>query len=90
VLRNNIAFATRGQNELAIRLAVHDHNLQNGVAWDAFNPPIRLDATAFESLDDSIARGPRQPDGSLPISGFLRPKVGSVLIGRGSTQSLFE
>lgn len=88
VLRNNIALATRGRNALRITLARHSHNLRNGRAWDQLNPPVALSPHDFVSLDDTVARGPRRPDGSLPISGFLRPNPESALIGRGSRDGL--
>ncbi|ABY31954.1 hypothetical protein ASF55_18285 [Methylobacterium sp. Leaf119] len=88
VLRNNIAFATRGRNEVLVRLATHTHNLRNGAEWDALDPPIALGPNDFQSLDDTVARGPRTPDGSLPSSGFLRLAPGSGLIGRGTSLGL--
>lgn len=88
VLRNNVAFATQERNELRIRLATHSNNVRNGAAWDVLDPPVALSAADFQSLDDTLARGRRQPDGSLPVSGFLRPAPGSCLIGRGSALGL--
>lgn len=48
-------------------------------------PLLQNIATAddFESLDDTIAKGPRRPDGSLPVSNFLRLKKSSPLRNAG-------
>ncbi|QDV76523.1 right-handed parallel beta-helix repeat-containing protein [Botrimarina mediterranea] len=44
---------------------------------------IPANAADFLSLDDTIARGPRQADGSLPVSDFLRLSPDSNLIDAG-------
>lgn len=44
---------------------------------------VPVNAADFLSLDDSVARGPRQADGSLPISDFLRLAPDSNLINAG-------
>jgi hypothetical protein len=42
----------------------------------------------FQSLDDSVAAGPRAPDGSLPVSAFLHLTTGSLLIDMGADVGL--
>lgn len=42
-----------------------------------------MNAADFLSLDDTIARGPRQADGSLPVSDYLRLAPDSNLIDAG-------
>ncbi|MDF1660295.1 MAG: DUF1565 domain-containing protein [Planctomycetota bacterium] len=49
-------------------------------SWD-LSPPVT--ASDFLSLDDTLALGPRQPDGSLPQSDFLQLAPGSHLIDAG-------
>jgi len=73
VLRNNISFAGSSSDDF-----------DSGVE-DTFNTwnGIPVSAADFLSLDDSIARGPRQPDGSLPVSDFLRLAEDSNLIDAG-------
>jgi hypothetical protein len=77
VLRNNISLqggmGTNGVQVLAP--TVDDHN-----SWN-----VGLSATAadFLSLDDSIAKGPRLADGSLPVSNFLRLTSTSPLLNAG-------
>ncbi len=73
VLRNNISFD--GTSADVLRSSVDDEfNTWNG---------IPVDAGDFLSLDDTIARGPRQADGSLPVSDFLRLTPDSNLVDAG-------
>ncbi|MCO6044295.1 right-handed parallel beta-helix repeat-containing protein [Aeoliella sp. ICT_H6.2] len=76
VLRNNISFT--GSNTIY------------GPADDQFNTwnglPVR--SADFLSLDDSAARGPRLPDGSLPVIDFLRLAPNSSLIDAGTDVGL--
>jgi hypothetical protein len=78
VLRNNITFAGTSSD-----------NFDSGVT-DSFNTwnGIPVNAADFLSLDDTIARGPRNPDGSLPISDFLRLAANSNLIDTGTDVGL--
>lgn len=76
VLRNNISF----DGSETIYSPVDD-------AFNTWNG-IPVDAADFLSLDDTIARGPRQPDGSLPLSSFLRLAPGSSLIDAGTDVGL--
>jgi hypothetical protein len=77
VLRNNISLAGgMGVNGVQILApTVHDHNSWNG--------GLAVSEADFLSLDDTIARGPRLPDGSLPVSDFLKLKPTSMLIDAG-------
>lgn len=74
VLRNNISFAG-GQSDLI-----------DGAADDTFNTwnGIPVNAADFRSLVDTIARGPRNADGSLPASDFLKLASDSNLIDAGT------
>ena len=73
LLTNNISFA--GTNSDTFYSGVtSSHNTWNGIPADAGD---------FLSLDDTIARGPRQADGSLPESDFLKLVPGSNLIDAG-------
>lgn len=45
---------------------------------------IPADVNDLASLDDTLARGERRADGSLPLSGFLRLRPGSNLINAGT------
>ena len=78
ILRNNISFAGTSSDDF-----------DSGVT-DSFNTwnGISVSAADFLSLDDSIARGPRNPDGSLPVSDFLRLAPGSNLIDAGTDVGL--
>ncbi|WP_146584480.1 right-handed parallel beta-helix repeat-containing protein [Posidoniimonas polymericola] len=78
LLRNNISVAG-SQSDI----------FQSGVT-DSFNTwnGIPVNSADFLSLDDTIARGPRQADGSLPVSGFLRLAPGSNLIDAGTDVDL--
>ncbi len=73
VLTNNISFAGSSSDTFQSGVT-SSHNTWNG---------IPVNAADFLSLDDSIARGPRNPDGSLPISNFLRLSSDSNLIDAG-------
>ena len=76
-LRNNLSF-TGG---IAMHAAVDDE-------FNSWNLPITINAADFESLVDTIARGPRRADGSLPASGFLHLATDSDLIDQGTDVGL--
>lgn len=78
VLKNNISFAGNS-NDVFLSGVVHSYNTWNG---------IPVDAADFLSLDDTISRGPRNPDGSLPTSDFLRLAPDSNLIDAGTDVGL--
>jgi hypothetical protein len=74
VLRNNLGFQNSGRQ---LDRADHTQNSWNDETG------VVVDASDFLSLDDSIAAGPRGPDGSLPVSDFLRLADDSDLVDAG-------
>lgn len=76
VIRNSIS--CEGEARLAPSV-VATHNTWNGIGASSDD---------FISLSDDVARGPRQADGSLPVSGFLRLKPGSPLVDSGADVGL--
>src|SRR5262249_49852959 len=83
VLKNNVSFqgGSGGANSANIQAGnVADHN-----TW---NSGIGVTAADFLSLSDAIATGPRNPDGSLPITSFLRLAANSHLINTGANAGL--
>ena len=74
VLKNNISFSGNS-SDVFLSGVVHSFNTWNG---------IPVNAADFLSLDDAIARGPRNADGSLPNSNFLRLALDSNLIDAGT------
>lgn len=78
VLRNNISYL----GSLNIDGPVSD-------TFNSWNLPVTVDSADFLSLDPSIAEGPRQSDGSLPVSDFMRLVPGSDLIDAGTTDVSF-
>jgi len=79
VLRNNISF----QGEVQIEPEVDDQH-------NSWNKPSEAHITEddFLSLDDSVAMGPRNPDGSIPDNNFLRLAPGSDAIDAGTNVGL--
>lgn len=73
-LRNNISFAGTNSDRF------FDSVVGSNNTWDS---PVTVTTDDFLSLDDTIARGPRNADGSLPVSDFLRLAPGSDLIDAG-------
>lgn len=63
--------------EVSPVLTSHSHN-----SWDG-TIAIAISDSDFVSLDDADMLGPRQEDGSLPITSFLRLASGSDLIDAG-------
>jgi hypothetical protein len=78
VLKNNISYSGNS-SDVFLSGVVHSFNTWNG---------IPVNGADFLSLDDTIARGPRNPDGSLPISNFLRLVSDSNLIDAGTDVGL--
>ena len=74
VLRNNVSF-DGSSNDVFRTLNVQQLNTWNNI-------PVNADD--FISLDDAQARGPRQADGSLPLSDFLRLRTDSNLVDQGT------
>jgi hypothetical protein len=73
ILQNNIAFQN-GKPENILTGSVNSNN-----SWNGFT----VTETDFSSLDDKVAVGPRQADGSLPASDFLHLAPTSGLIDKG-------
>src|SRR4051812_44686091 len=72
VLRNNVSL-TGGVTMLSG--VINDH--------DSWNAGLAATSADFLSLDDLIASGARNPDGSLPSSDFLHLAPGSKLVNAG-------
>jgi hypothetical protein len=79
-VRNCIAYANIHSNVWMQPGSVHDHN-----SWDI--PKTVTDAD-FQSVSSSGVDGPRQSDGSLPITNFLHLAAGSSLIDVGVNAGL--
>ncbi|MDB5326946.1 MAG: Pectate lyase [Phycisphaerales bacterium] len=75
VLKNNIALLGGSGNANIYAGVVSDHN--------SYNAGLGVTAADFLSLSDAIAIGPRQADGSLPYSDFLRLTATSDAIDKG-------
>ena len=73
VLRNNISL-NGSSSDVFLSGVNHAYNTWNGIPVNALD---------FLSLRDILARGPRNPDGSLPVSDFLRLAADSNLIDAG-------
>lgn len=78
LLRNNISLAG-SRSDIFDTGVTGSFNTWNGIS---------VSAADFISLDDTLARGPRNPDGSLPASDFLRLAPGSNLIDAGTDVGL--
>jgi hypothetical protein len=95
-LFNNIAYKNKGAGFEAINVTKHivknNISLLNGKpdkilagseesnnSWNS----LSVSEADFLSVDDSVAVGPRQPDGSLPASDFLHLKPSSAMIDKG-------
>ncbi len=74
VVRNNLELAGGNGAANIYSGVVNDHNSWNG---------LTASTSDFMSLDDTIATGPRQADGSLPTSSFLKLARGSKMIDAG-------
>jgi hypothetical protein len=72
-LRNNLALG-------AVKVEGADSAANS---WDL---GLRLGAADFEGISASGWDAPRQPDGSLPLLPFLRPRAGSAAAGLGAFQ----
>lgn len=78
VFRNNVSLPRTGTNGGGF---ISDNiTLQENNSW---NLAVTANAADYQSLLESAAAAPRQPDGSLP-TGFARLVAGSDLIDRGA------
>ena len=77
-LRNNLSFSTKfeGFNKTGGKVADTNNS------WTL--PRLNVSRDDFLSLDDTIAKGERAADGSLPQSDFLRLRKSSNLIDAGT------
>ena len=66
LIRGNLAFQGRD----VVRLSLTDSDRQ----LNAFASSRRMNSRSFESLDETELLAPRQADGSLPTTRFLKPK----------------
>lgn len=83
LLKNNVSFRFENLRD----------TLNMGTSLNAFNTfslgfEYVVSEIDFESIDESLLMAPRNPDGSLPVNGFLRPKASSVLIDKGTKVGL--
>lgn len=74
VLRNSVSY--KGTTADAFGTATQEKN-----SW---NLSLSLANSDFESLDTSMARAPRNADGSIPATKLLRPSATSKLLDRGA------
>ncbi len=72
VLRNNISFAPRSTSGTS---HITDYDpAQCTIDHNSFlNPTLTLTAADFKSIDKNLLTQPRQPNGDLPVTDFLRP-----------------
>jgi hypothetical protein len=83
VLRNNISLAGVNTTLSDVFFAAVDD------AFNSWNPGVGTTTAAdFVSLVDTLARGPRQADGSLPVIDFLHLLGNSDLIDKGTNVGL--
>jgi rhamnogalacturonyl hydrolase YesR len=75
IVRNNISFAGASSDSF------RSGTLFTNNSWQVISPAPN--ASDFQSLDESVATGPRQADGSLPVWPFLRPVNGGRLVDQG-------
>ena len=80
VLRNNLSF--QPNSAFTHASVIHDHN-----SWDA-SPAVTVSTADFLTTSFTANTGPRQSDGSLPASNFLRLASGSDLIDKGTNVGL--
>ena len=76
-MRNNVGFPNKNTNMSGVDTAFN--------TWDLMIVPAAAD---FESVMDTGALGPRQPDGSLPNVDFMKLPKGSKLIDKGTDVGL--
>jgi|GEM_PF-926216 len=76
LVRNNLSFAAASSD------AFTSGTLSTNNSWQLLTSPS-ANAGDVQSVDESVATAPRNPDGSLPAGIFLRPVPGGRLIDRG-------
>lgn len=75
-LKNNLGY--KGRKEVANLNAAKCE-----LAANSFEPDLRFEDSDFQSLDQALLIRPRQPEGSLPDTPFLKPAPNSLAIDRG-------
>ena len=76
-LKNNISYISGAGGD---GTHITSNSLQITNSWNGYN----VGNNDFISIDTSLARVNRQPDGSLPVTSFLRLNSGSKLIDAGT------
>ena len=80
-IKNHIAYNTGGVSSCC-NSSTSSHN-----SWLS-SGNVTVNSSSFLSLDSTIAKGPRNADGSLPVSNFLRPNPNAAspnsLIDKGT------
>lgn len=79
-LKNNLGYLPRSTELLNIDST---SALKSDVSYNYFNLPVTVTAADFLSLDTSLLRAPRQADGSLPNTNFMKLSASSDLIDKG-------
>ncbi len=77
-MRNNLGYLGR-------REMINLNEAESDVSFNYFTLPVRVDASDFVSLDEAALILPRQDNGDLPESTFLRLANNSDLIDAGTT-----
>jgi hypothetical protein len=76
VVRNNLSFAAGGSDQFTAG------TLSTNNSWQIISSPP-ANSGDVQSVDSSKATAPRNADGSLPYSPFLRPVPGGRLVDQG-------
>jgi hypothetical protein len=100
-LLNNVAYKNKGAGFETINVTKHivknNISLLNGRVADILTGSdesnnswngLSVSEADFLSVDDSVAVGDRQPDGSLPATDFLHLKPSSALVDKGKDVGL--
>lgn len=82
----NTSIQQRFKNNLSYPNGIWGDEITTGTnvsnnSWNGFS----LTNGSFVSVDTAGHAGPRQADGSLPVTNFMKPGTGSVLIDAGTT-----
>ena len=76
LVRNNLSFAAASSDSFTAG------TVSSSNSWQVVSSPS-ANAADVQSVDESVAMQPRNADGSLPSSLFLRPVAGGRLIDKG-------
>ena len=75
IVRNNLSIAGASGDFF------RSGTLATNNSWQVVSPPANV--ADLQSIDVSVAIGPRQPDGSLPAWPLFRPVPGGRLVDKG-------